>query len=129
MNKSGNIWQGISEGEEEEETEEQQAAGRAKLVLCVKRRDAVDGLRAAAFATERAFAMLQDAFLSSLMESVEHQRGVEESTRMLERVVVPLRQVMTGPLFSRVGAMSHGVGVVLPLRQVMAGPLVNPHLG
>ena len=54
--------------------------------------------------------MFQDAFPSSLMELVEHQRGVEESTRMLERVVVPLRQVMAGPLFSRVGAMSRGAG-------------------
>ena len=47
------------------------------------------------------------------MELLEHQRGVEESTRMLERVVGPLRQVM------------RGVRGVVPSRQVMAGPLVS----
>ena len=112
MNKSGNIWQANSEGEEGDETEEQQAAGMAKVVLGVKRRDAVYELRVAADATERAFAKFQEAFPSSLTDLVEHHRGVEESTRRLEQVVGPMRQVM------------RGVRGVVSSRQVMAGPLV-----
>ena len=55
MNRSGNIWQANSDGEEDEETEEQQAAEMAKVALGVKRRDAVCELRVAADVTERAF--------------------------------------------------------------------------
>ena len=122
MNKSGSIWQAKREGEEEEETEEQQAARTAEFLLGVKRQDAVYDLRIAADAAERAFGKFQETF-PALTDLMEHQGGVEDSTRMVERVAFPLRQVMrdvraevsarqvmAGPLVPRVAAMSRGAG-------------------